>query len=517
MLIETAEAELHDLADQAWAAIMMQNDPPQIFRRGSSLVYIGEGDRYRAALIPHNVNTLLDLMSRTAMWRKTDAKGNERVVFPPKQVAMIILDWDPQRWGDIPRIERVARSPFFAAPKGKSVWDVDDLDQPDHQVELITSPGYHRDAAIWYDPDPELEDLEVTGSPEDLRQAVRMVNAILRDFPFVGAGSRAHALSLLLLPFVRELIDGDTPLYLITAPTPGTGKGLLTDVLLSPAEREVPRSVAAQNEEEWRKRITSELLEAPSVILFDNVPPDPGLNSATMAAVLTAGGWWRDRILGHSRIATLPVRNVWVATGNNVAVSHENNRRVARIHLDRGVEDPAAVTGFAIKNLHSFIRKNRKEVVWAALTIIQNWLNGHTVEDDMYRPWLTQDGRLKQSYIEWSKVMGGIIKHVGVEGFLEQDDLTDNTERDELAYFLEAWERNAPNPISSDELAMLMSQYESEMNTAAPASLVGVHPSQLRSKVRYWLRSNTNCVAGGRQLQRVDGRPRKWVVRRVAG
>jgi len=48
-----------------------------------------------------------------------------------------------------------------------------------------------------------------------------LFNELLGDFPFVDEASRAHTLALMLEPFVRPLIKGPTPLYLIDAPTRG--------------------------------------------------------------------------------------------------------------------------------------------------------------------------------------------------------------------------------------------------------------------------------------------------------
>lgn len=39
----------------------------------------------------------------------------------------------------------------------------------------------------------------------------------------------------MLNPFVRDLIDGPTPLHLIEAPVAGTGKGLLASIAMLPA------------------------------------------------------------------------------------------------------------------------------------------------------------------------------------------------------------------------------------------------------------------------------------------
>jgi hypothetical protein len=58
-----------------------------------------------------------------------------------------------------------------------------------------------------------------------------LLEELLGDFPFVDTAGPAHTLAALFERFVRPLICGPTPLYLIDAPAQGTGKGLLADVV----------------------------------------------------------------------------------------------------------------------------------------------------------------------------------------------------------------------------------------------------------------------------------------------
>ena len=152
-------------------------------------------------------------------------------------------------------------------------------------------------------------------------------------------------MALLLLPFVRELIEGPTPLHLIEKPTPGTGAGLLSDVLTYPFLGQTV-SVMAEggDDDEWRKRITAKLMSGGSIVLIDNLRRV--VDSGALSAALTTDSW-EDRILGQSNMAKVPVRTVWIATGNNPALSNEIARRVVRIRLDSHVGQPGAVKIFA--------------------------------------------------------------------------------------------------------------------------------------------------------------------------
>ena len=111
------------------------------------------------------------------------------------------------------------------------------------------------------------------------------------------------------------MVDGPTPLHLIEKPTPGTGATLMVDAIatiLTGAGASV--MTEGRDDEEWRKRITAKLRQIPALVLIDNLRHE--LDSSALAAALTAP-FWEDRILGASEMARLPIRCVWIATGNN--------------------------------------------------------------------------------------------------------------------------------------------------------------------------------------------------------
>jgi hypothetical protein len=108
--------------------------------------------------------------------------------------------------------------------------------------ELVATPGYHLNTGIFVFAPPDLDGfLESIGdianpSKDDLQGALEVLLEPLCDFPFVSQADRAHTLALILLPFVRELIDGPTPLHGIFKPAPGTGGTLLAEIVNLVAE-----------------------------------------------------------------------------------------------------------------------------------------------------------------------------------------------------------------------------------------------------------------------------------------
>src|SRR5262249_41037636 len=163
------------------------------------------------------------------------------------------------------------------------------------------------------------------------------IEDLLFDFPFTGESERTHAVGLLLVPLARELIDGSTPLHLIEKPSPGTGAGLLTDVLTTVfLGRGAARRTEGKDEGEWRKSITAKLIQHNDIVIIDNVHR---LESSALSAALTANVW-EDRMLGQTAMVRSMVRMTWIATGNNPALSHEIARRTVRIRLDSKVDRP---------------------------------------------------------------------------------------------------------------------------------------------------------------------------------
>ena len=97
------------------------------------------------------------------------------------------------------------------------------------------------------------------------------------DFPFANAASRANALAVMLLPFVRLMIDGPTPPHHFTASTEGTGKGLCASACSYPyLGRELDINVQKESEAEWRKALTSFFMSGGSHYFIDNMYNPPG-------------------------------------------------------------------------------------------------------------------------------------------------------------------------------------------------------------------------------------------------
>lgn len=322
---------------------------------------------------------------------------------------------------------------------------------------LVSTPGHHASESLWLHLDPSLGELHVPESPTaaDLAGARGLLlEHLLFDFPFVDPSDRTHMIAALLLPFARRLVTGCTPLHVIEAPTPGSGKGLLTNLLGIIATGAVCNGCTLPGEEEEvRKKLSAELAMGRPIILLDNLPEKRVTDSATLASVLTAETW-TDRLLGATRMLTLPNRAVWLCSANNPRFSLELVRRSVRIRIDPKQDMPWHRSGFRHDPILDWARDNRPKLVRALLTLIRAWVAAD-------RP---AGKRSLGSFESWARVIGGILKVAGIEGFLANSTAF-YAEADEegeawRAFTKAWWEKFGPTPVRVLELNELCDAHD---------------------------------------------------------
>jgi len=438
--IDAGDQHLPSVTAAAWAALHAYNNPPTLFRYGGLPVRIEEDEHGAPSPKTLTETRLRHDMARAADWYKRDRKGNASPALPPKHVIEDMLATPAL---PLPILNGILEAPAFA---------------PDGTLHDV--PGYHPAGRTYYHPSPGFQVPPVPCEPTaaDIQRARGLiVDELLGDFPFTGDAERAHAVAVFLLPFVRGLIDGPTPLHLIEKPTPGTGASLLADVLSYPATGRPPAATTeGRDEDEWRKRLTAKLRTGAPIVLIDNLRRR--LDSANVASALTSSVW-EDRLLGTSDTTRLPVRCVWVATGNNPALSDEMTRRTIRIRLDARRDRPWLRTDFRHPNLRGWAAKHRGELVWAALTLAGAWLTAG-------RP-VAPDAPMLGMYDSWSRVMGGILATAGIGGFLGNlDEFYDasDTEGAERRAFLGAWwDAYRDTPVPAAQLFAIATAPESTL------------------------------------------------------
>ncbi len=407
------EGDLARAVERAWSLIMSSNRTPWVYRFASQMTWVVPDDEGRPVATPVNEERLRHMLARLATWRRLNARGDLVPTSPPSLVIKSLLATpDPA----LPVLVGIVATPVFG-----------------RNGALLTTPGYHPDARLLYVPAPGfvVPDIPPRPTADEIAAARRLIcEDLLGDFPFTGPAERAHAVALLLLGFLRGVIEGPTPLHLIEKPAPGSGATLMVDAIatiLTGTGASV--MTEGRDDEEWRKRVTAKLRQIPAIVLIDNLRET--LDSAALAAALTAP-FWEDRILGASEMARLPIRCLWIATGNNPNVSNEMARRLVRIRLDARVERPWQRTGFQHPDLMAWVRSNRARLVGACLTLCQAWIAAG-------RP---RGTRAIGSYENWAQLIGGVLEVAEIEGFLGNlDEMMEAADKEGAIWrsFVAAW------------------------------------------------------------------------------
>lgn len=337
-------------------------------------------------IAPLQRHRLAELLGVAAEWRQFDSKGDPRPTMVPQWVVDTLIARDEWRF---PPLEGVVDAPTL---------------RPDGTI--LDVPGYDEATRLIYDPGNVVYP-SVPLSPSRAEAAQRFAELLdpFVDFPFVADSDRAAVAAMILSIIGRAAIDGCVPMFSSGAPTPGSGKGLLVDVVSTIATgRPAPKMAPTDDDEETRKRLLAIAMESPPIVLLDNV--EGAIGSASLAMALTAGEV-RDRLLGKSSIITASLRPVWALTGNNVQLRGDLGRRVVPIGIDPGVEHPEDRSGFRHPDLLAYVRNERARLVTAALTILRAYIAAD-------RP--AHGKSAKGSFEAWDRlVRGAVIWSAGID------------------------------------------------------------------------------------------------------
>lgn len=433
--IQINDRPLDQIVKDAWQAIHRANSAaPTVFRRATSLVrLIVENDAGR--IEDMSETAVYGLLARVANWVKQN-KESFQFMFPVHDAARDMLVYPSK---ELPMLHGVVNIPVF-----------------DHEGKIVAVPGYNAHAHLWYHPPIGFQMPPIPDRPSeaDVGAAKSLFfDELLGDFPFDEPASRAHMLAAIILPFARRLIVGPTPLHLVQAPQGGSGKGLLVNVIAIIATGHTAiGSSLPESEDEVRKKLTAELASGKPLVVIDNVDKKRQLYSPALLAASTMWPLWTDRLLGQTKMISVPNDAVWVLNGNNPQLSDEVARRCVSIRIVPNTPQPWLRTDFRHPNLVRWALDHRAELVHASLVVIQNWI---ARERPRGRPTLG-------SFESWSEVMGGILSAAGVQGFLENvRKLHETTDSETTMWwdFVEAWwETQQGNAVRVHQLAEMCSQ-----------------------------------------------------------
>lgn len=413
--IETLYRPLRDQTTDAMRALKGTNEPPSIFWRSGALARIGRDEDDLPIIETMSESALCGRLARCIEFTK-QLKGGLRVCPPPIHVVRDIM--------------ALGTWPF---PPLLGIVEVPVL-RPDGTV--VADPGYDRATKLYYAPAAGLQVPAIASEPaaDQIQQAVTLLIEPMRQFPLVDDASFANALAAMLTPILRPMIAGPVPMGLFDKPQAGTGASLLAEVVATIATgRASAMMPAPRSDEAWRKRITSLLLRGATIAVVDNV--EGRLSAPSLGALLTAITW-QDRILGESRMVTLPHRMTWIATGNNVKLAGDLPRRCYWVRMDAKQARPWQRTGFKHPNLVEWTLAHRGELLAAALTLVRAWVVAG-------RP-KAKGLPILGGFTGWSETVGGVLAHAGIGEFLGNlTEMYDTMDEETEAWepFLIAWQQ----------------------------------------------------------------------------
>ena len=406
---------------------------------------------------------LKHIADRAAHWRRPGQSGRYVPTSPPD---VVIADMLAQRPIPLDEIKAVVEAPFFS-PSGR----------------LVSTNGYDRETKRYLQLPESLTNLVINPHPsdEDVRGAVALIEDWLCDFPFASEADFANALAKVLDPFTRTIYDGLTPAYIFSAPSAGTGKGLLVDVLTIPSTGEgVATESFVPGEAELKKLLLAKIIEGTAHIHFDNF--EGILKSGTLSSFLTSHTY-SGRLLSYNKTVAGPQRVNVSFSGNNVVFGGDIGRRVVLIRLDARVAHPESRSVWTHPEILQWTKDNRRAIVEAILTLVQSWVAAGM------RPGSVTKG----SYEPWAQRASGILEHVGISGFLaNHDEIADaDTEGAGWEQFVSLWWNEFQGrDVTPSQLVRLVDELDQPPfyipDAATPRSLsisLGKHLLKLKDRV----------------------------------
>ena len=292
---------------------------------------------------------LTEALTRHAHWVKYDGRSKDLVsVDCPNEVSRTYLARKGDGWS-APNLRTIIQCPCLR----------DD-------GSVISKEGYDAKTGLLLISRREWNEIPPKPSRIDAADALEILNRPLAGFPFVSEADHAAAYALLITAVVRPILS-TAPMFAVTAPTAGTGKSLLVDIAsIMATGRPAAVMTPSPDESEMEKRLGSAAIAGDSVMNIDNV--SAALRSDFLCSFLTQQEV-KVRPLGRTGLVSVPSTALVCATGNNLRLVGDLNRRTVFIRLDAGVPKPDE-RHFDVDAL-ALAERERANLVAAALTIVK--------------------------------------------------------------------------------------------------------------------------------------------------
>ena len=492
--------KLADNASDSLQALRAASVP--LYVRGGKLtrgvfeeVTAARGNRVRVAkMTPLNSVYLRDLFSRYINYERfSEKKGKWVAADPPEDVANTAL----ARVGEwpFPTVVGVTTSPTM---------------RPDGTI--LNTPGYDASTGFLLLDPPPVPDIPASPTREDATAALAALDALLDEFPFEDAVSRAVALSALITPVVRGAFPV-SPGHAVTASSPASGKSFLFDVASTIATGQpLPAMSAGWTGEEMEKRLGAAVLSGQALLSLDNVN---GLLGGDFLCQVIERPFVDVRVLGRSESVRVETRSTLFATGNNIQITEDLGRRMLLARLDAKMERPELRTFRG--NPVADVLADRGRYIAAALTVCRAYAVAG-------RP-----GRLSPiaSFEGWSDTVRSALVWLGRADPAQaiENIRSDDPALTALRNVLTTWHAQfQEKPYKASEICELADPGRRAKGNADFRDAIGVvamNRGRLDAKtLGRWLGRNRGRIVSGFRLDSqtdASGHAARWFVAKVGG
>jgi len=497
-VIRLAGGELHNYAVQCEDLLR-----DELYVRERSLVRIGgareltpeDGSEVRrdddqAVILPAGMEYLRRRLNQRVRFKRYRRREKEWAAIDcPKDLAINIAGQGD--WPNLRRLTAIARAPFVRS-----------------DGTVCETLGYDAASRVFYAPNASFPSVPESPTRAESELALATLLEPFSEFPFATDASRSASVANILTEAVRAAIDA-SPAFFYTAPTPGTGKTLLSEMPTrivhgcGPAMRPW-----AEGGEELRKSLFASLLAGDRTIGFDNLPNGVKVRSPILCGFLTADVY-SDRKLGASEVPALPNRSVVSLTGNNITPAGDLARRSIVTRLDANT-NRLRDRRFREPDLKGYVAAHRAALLIAALTIVKAYVAAGTPFQAIPLP----------SFERWSRFARDPLLWLGMpDPVATQDDETDDEAVPLAAAFLMIAECPAlgEKEFMASELALACDALVGDSQLAAAIEPAGCSAASDQKYVGYWLREKRDHIAGGYKLERghAANGSRKWRLRKI--
>ena len=480
--------KLVDIVDRAESALI--HGDSQIYQRGGVLIHPIKLAQVSSASVVDDVQRelgatvlaavrepwLTEQMSRTAKWYRKS--GDDYALADPRPIyARTLLSRGEWKFRGL-----------------RAVLTAPTLDRDGRVVE---EPGFDPATGLLLDiKQGTFPPMPTAPTRGDAEAALALLTRPLRAFPFVSDEAKSVAISAMLTALVRLALRS-SPLHGFDAPTAGTGKSLLAELvgLLATGVRP-PAMSQGKSQEEDEKRLSTVLFAGDPVIHIDNC--ERALSGDFLCSMLTQEVV-QARILGYSERRVLPSTALVLASGNNLTCLGDVSRRAVICRLDAQVERPD--TRQFDFDCQKEVLAQRAELVVAGLTILRAFV--HAGRPVTVKP--------MGSFDDWAWVRGALVwLDCADPAETRQFTVEGDPRKDELHAVMQLWEMAFGNQRTSvasinkgDESLAASSVTELRDKLTDVACRRG---SWSGKSVGWWLRRHKDQIVGGRCFKSVQGR-----------